>query len=196
MYRYLRDPFRARQRESEVTVVLAVRGDSGKVKPRIIYEGVPFVGGINKSGGAKKQRKNSLLYEHLPSQRTKFGYPAGSVSLGVQKSSWCDNIQCDEWITEDFMRHPEYTPFNQIPSTLVLDDFRCHKDATFRPKLQEQARTEAVMIGGGLTTVCPSMDRDINREFKHRPSTLCVQDLVKHGEGILKRRAGGWWRHG
>ncbi|CAN0354263.1 unnamed protein product [Pylaiella littoralis] len=84
------------------TVVLAVRGDGQKVRPRIIYKGNPF--------------------------RTSFGYPAGGISLGVQKSSWCDGTQSDEWVTQDFMRRPGSTSRDQRPSVLVLDDFRCHRE--------------------------------------------------------------------
>ncbi|CAM9291828.1 unnamed protein product, partial [Pylaiella littoralis] len=43
------------------TVVLTVRGDGQKVRPRIIYKASPF---------------------HLPEKRTSFDYPAGGISLG------------------------------------------------------------------------------------------------------------------
>ncbi|CAN0151672.1 unnamed protein product, partial [Pylaiella littoralis] len=148
------------------TVVLAVRGDGQKVRPRIIYKGNPFVGGTNKSGSAKKPGKNSLSYEHLPDKRTSFGYPAGGISLGVQKSSWCDGTQSDEWVTQDFMRRPGSTSRDQRPSVLVLDDFRCHREERFQKKLMDLAKTLVVMLGGGLTPVCQPLDRNINKEFK------------------------------
>ncbi|CAN0310897.1 unnamed protein product, partial [Pylaiella littoralis] len=125
------------------TVVLAVRGDGQKVRPRIIYKGNPFVGGTNN-----------------------FGYPAGGISLGVQKSSWCDGTQSDEWVTQDFMRRPGSTSRDQRPSVLVLDDFRCHREERFQKKLMDLAKTLVVMLGGGLTPVCQPLDRNINKEFK------------------------------
>ncbi|CAN0173414.1 unnamed protein product, partial [Pylaiella littoralis] len=125
------------------TVVLAVRGDGQKVRPRIIYKGNSFVGGTNN-----------------------FGYPAGGISLGVQKSSWCDGTQSDEWVTQDFMRRPGSTSRDQRPSVLVLDDFRCHREERFQKKLMDLAKTLVVMLGGGLTPVCQPLDRNINKEFK------------------------------
>eukprot|EP00903_Cladosiphon_okamuranus_P013282 g12382.t1 len=77
------------------TVVLPARADGGRVKRRIIYTGFPFVPRTDASGKPKKPGKNSLSFGHLPAQRRKFGYQAGGISLGVQKSSWCDDVQCD-----------------------------------------------------------------------------------------------------
>ncbi|CAN0391161.1 unnamed protein product, partial [Pylaiella littoralis] len=48
------------------TVVLTVRGDGQKMRPRIIYKGSPFVGGTKNPGAPKKPGKNSISYEHLP----------------------------------------------------------------------------------------------------------------------------------
>ncbi|CAN0414539.1 unnamed protein product, partial [Pylaiella littoralis] len=122
------------------TVVLTVRGDGQKVLPRIIYKGTPF--------------------------RTSFGYPPAGISLGVQKSSWCDGTQSDDWVTQDFMRRPGSSPRDQRPSVLVLDDFSCHREEKFQQKLQSKAKTQVVMLGGGLTPVCQPLDRNINKEFK------------------------------
>ncbi|CAN0232833.1 unnamed protein product, partial [Pylaiella littoralis] len=129
------------------TVVLTVRGDGQKVRPRIIYKGSPFVGGTKKSGAPKKPGKNS-------------------ISLEVQKSSWCDGVQSNEWVAQDFMRRPGSTPRDQRPSVLVLDDFRCHREEKFQQKLKDLANTLVVMLDGGLTPVCQPLDRNINKEFK------------------------------
>ncbi|CAM9303213.1 unnamed protein product, partial [Hapterophycus canaliculatus] len=130
------------------TVVLAVRGDGQKVKPRIIYKGSP------------------LSYHHLPANRTKYGYPPAGIGLGVQKSSWCDARQTDIWLTEEFMRRPDATGFSQPVSILTMDDFKCHKDEEFQKKLKERAKTEPIMIPGGLTPVVQPLDRTVNKEFK------------------------------
>ncbi|CAN0392809.1 unnamed protein product, partial [Pylaiella littoralis] len=119
------------------TVVLSVRGDGETVKPRIIYKGTPF-----------------------------FDYPAGGVGLGVHKASWCDTTQTDAWLTEEFMRLPGASGFSQPASILTLDDFKRHKDEAFQQKLASKAKTEAVMIPGGLTPVVQPLDRSINKEFK------------------------------
>ena len=165
------------------TVVLTVRGDGQKVRPRIIYKGTPFVQGTNKSGTAKKPGKNSISYEHLPEKRTSFGYPAGGISLGVQKSSWCDGVQSDGWVTQDFMRRPGSTLRDQRPRVLVLDDFRCHREESFQKKLKDLAETLVVMLGGGLTPVCQPLDRNINKEFKRgfrAKYTVWIRDNFGH----------------
>lgn len=148
------------------TVVLAVRGDGQKVKPRIIYKGSPFIPGKTRSGKPTKPATSSLSYHHLPANRTKYGYPAAGIGLGVQKSSWCDARQTDIWLTEEFMRRPDASGFSQPVSILTMDDFKCHKDEEFQKKLKERAKTEPIMIPGGLTPVVQPLDRTINKEFK------------------------------
>ncbi|CAN0206484.1 unnamed protein product, partial [Pylaiella littoralis] len=64
------------------------------------------------------------------------------------------------------MRRPGASGFSQPASILTLDDFKCHKDEAFQQKLASKAKTEAVMIPGGLTPVVQPLDRSINKEFK------------------------------
>ncbi|CAN0347899.1 unnamed protein product [Pylaiella littoralis] len=159
----------------------------------------PFVGGTNKSGSAKKPGKNSLSYEHLPDKRTSFGYPAGGISLGVQKSSWCDGTQSDEWVTQDFMRRPGSTSRDQRPSVLVLDDFRCHREERFQKKLMDLAKTLVVMLGGGLTPVCQPLDRNINKEFKRGVRaryTSWIRDNYGRSGQKVTAPSRGWSRRG
>ncbi|CAN0107437.1 unnamed protein product [Pylaiella littoralis] len=164
------------QGEAAVHVVLAVRGDGQKVRPRIIYKGNPFVGGTNN-----------------------FGYPAGGISLGVQKSSWCDGTQSDEWVTQDFMRRPGSTSRDQRPSVLVLDDFRCHREERFQKKLMDLAKTLVVMLGGGLTPVCQPLDRNINKEFKRGVRaryTSWIRDNYGRSGQKVTAPSRGWSRRG
>ncbi|CAN0267204.1 unnamed protein product [Pylaiella littoralis] len=182
------------------TVVLSVRGDGEKVKPRIIYKGTPFVSKKTKKGASTKPGKNTLTYQHMPANRTQFDYPAGGVGLGVQKASWCDTTQTDAWLTEEFMRRPGASGFSQPASILTLDDFKCHKDEAFQQKLASKAKTEAVMIPGGLTPVVQPLDRSINKEFKRgmrAKYTHWVKDeFDRNGPGKAVAPSRGWWRRG
>ena len=93
-------------------MVLAVRADGKKVKPRIIFKGTPFTPGKTRKGNPTKPSPNSLSYQLLPANWTKFGYPTAGIGLGAQKASWCDATQTNLWFTEEFMRRPDTCGFS------------------------------------------------------------------------------------
>ncbi|CAN0409150.1 unnamed protein product, partial [Pylaiella littoralis] len=155
------------------TVVLTVRGDGQKVRPRIIYKGSPFV-------GADELRL----------------YPAGGISLGVQKSSWCDGVQSDEWVTQDFMRRPGSTPRDQRPSVLVLDDFRCHREEKFQQKLKDLANTLVVMLGWragpGVPAARPEHQQGVQARLSGQVHHLDPGQLrALGGEGVRAEQGAG-----
>ncbi|CAM9724160.1 unnamed protein product, partial [Hapterophycus canaliculatus] len=154
------------------TVVLAVRGDGRKIKPRIIYKGSPFIPGKTN------------------------GYPAAGIGLGVQNASWCDARQTDLWLTEEFMRRADASGFSQPVSVHTMDDFKCHKDQEFQKKLKDRPKTEPIMIPGGLTPVVQPLDRTINKEFKRgiraKYTHWRKEEFERHGgAGKIQAPGGG-----
>ena len=123
--------------------------------------------GHAREGQANSAAKGSIAAKILPVNRTKFGHPAGSMSFGVQEKIWFDARECTLWISESWSLRPNNgSIIKQRPSTLVLDDFKCHRDKDFIADLKRRANAIVIFIPGGLTPLVQPLDHMLNKKMK------------------------------
>lgn len=154
--------------------------DGSKVPLRIIFKGAPFIPLATAGRGKRTQpRKGTIAAEIAPGNRTRFGHPAGGMSFGVQEKSWCDKRECTLWLSESWKLRPNNgSIIKQRSSILVLDDFRCHKDAGFIADLLKITNTLVILIPGGLTPLLQPLDGMLNKQMKRLMRGMYTAHIV------------------
>ena len=98
-----------------------------------------------------------IIFKRKTMPKEKF--PKG-VIVKVQEKGWMDEELTKDWIKTVWAKHGK-----QSRKMLVLDSFRAHRTPAIK-KILQSAKTDLVIIPGGLTSILQPLDVVVNKPFK------------------------------
>ena len=97
----------------------------------------------------------------------KVPFPQGII-VRVHQKGWMDETGLADWVSNVWSRRPG--GLLQKPGLLVWDSFRPHMSENIKKRLKH-AKTDTVVIPGGLTPMVQPLDVSINKPFKDSVKT-------------------------